>query len=314
MPMIDVIIACWNRAETIERAISSALSQEHLGRVIVVDDGSSDDSPERVNRLAAQDSRVVLIRKSENEGPSSARNAALAASTAPWFTILDGDDYFLPGRLEGLLAFAEGYDFVADNLLQIAEHDGGDHPPSLMIPEAEFPVQTLDFQTFVLGNVTRPGVHRKELGFFKPLIRRDFMEKNRLEYDRQMRLGEDFYLYAAALLKGARFRLVPSQGYVSVIRAGSLSGSHSQRDLERLRDCGFALRSLATRHEDYLALRDHYRSVDCRVQWLAVIQAVKDRKGLALAKAFFRSWQVSAFLVARLAEQVRLRLLSRGRA
>jgi len=312
--MIDVIIACWNRAETIERAISSALSQEHLGRVIVVDDGSSDDTPERIGLLAARDSRIVLIRKTVNEGPSAARNAALGASTAPWFTILDGDDFFLPGRLAGLLAFAEGYDFIADNLLQIKEHEAADHPPTLMIPEAEFPLQTLDFQTFVLGNVSRPGVQRKELGFFKPLIQRDFIEKNHLEYDRQMRLGEDFFFYAAALLKGARFRLVPSQGYVSVIRAGSLSGSHNQRDLERLRDCGFALRSLATSPEDRLALQEHYRSVDCRVQWLAVIQAVKDRSGVALAKAFFRSWKVSRFLVARLAEQVRLRLLSHGKA
>jgi len=41
---------------------------------------------------------------------------------------------------------------------------------------------------------------------------------------------------------------------------------------------------------------------------------VKDRSGVALAKAFFRSWKVSRFLVARLAEQVRLRLLSHGKA
>ena len=304
---IDVIVAAWNRADTIERAVASALAQDNLGRVIVVDDGSSDDTALRVERMAKADDRVTLIRQPRNGGPAAARNAALAVSTAPWFTILDGDDFFLPGRLAGLLKLAEGYDLIADDLLQVAEEKVDREKPRPMMSDVPFDPWDLDFVAFVLGNVSKPGAQRKELGFFKPLMRRAFLDAHHLRYDERLRLGEDFALYAAALLNGARFRVCASQGYVSVMRSGSLSGNHSRQDLERLRDCGLALRAAAQTPAQRQALAEHYRSVDCRVQWLGVIQAVKDRKPAAFAKAFLRSWTVTRFLLTRLAEQVYLR-------
>src|SRR5262249_26344203 len=141
-----------------------------------------------------------------------------------------------------------------------------------------FEPRLLNLEAFVRGNVRPHGVDRRELGFLKPLIRRAFVDRHRLRYDESLRLGEDYAFYARALALGARFLVVPAAGYVSVVRTDSLSARHSRQDLERLRDSNTAL--LAWPHltaEERQALREHRESVDCRVQWLVVIEAVKSR-------------------------------------
>ena len=68
------------------------------------------------------------------------------------------------------------------------------------------------------------------------MMRRSFLDLNQLRYLEELRLGEDFALYARALAAGAIFRVIPSRTYVSIIRSNSISGNHSKRDLECLRD------------------------------------------------------------------------------
>src|SRR5216684_2162307 len=96
---VDVLIAVWNNANTVGRAVESGLSESQVNRVIVIDDGSTDDTFAVVSSLRDQvGDRIVLERLDRNKGPSAARNRGLEVSTAPWIAILDGDDYFLPGR------------------------------------------------------------------------------------------------------------------------------------------------------------------------------------------------------------------------
>jgi hypothetical protein len=86
----------------------------------------------------------------------------------------------------------------------------------------------------------------------------------------------DFALYARALAAGAVFKVIPSRTYVSVVRSGSISGNHTKEDLKRLRDSDKALQQLPTLTEQEIKLvRQHYESIDARIQWLNVIDAVK---------------------------------------
>ena len=124
-----------------------------------------------------------------------------------------------------------------------------------------------------------------------------------------MRLGEDFEFYARALALGARFLLVPAQGYVSVIRANSLSGCHTIDDLRRLRDCTESLALLPSLlRADHNALTRFARSVDCRLQWRLLIEAVKSRQLSAAAATFLRPHPVPMYLLGQLLEQAYLRL------
>lgn len=94
---VDVVMPAHNAETYIGEAISSVLGQTYSDlRLYVVDDGSSDETPEIV--ASFDDSRVVYIRR-EHGGPSAARNTGLAASDAPYVAFLDADDRWRAHKL-----------------------------------------------------------------------------------------------------------------------------------------------------------------------------------------------------------------------
>jgi succinoglycan biosynthesis protein ExoU len=295
-----VLIAAYNAETTLERAVASALAQPETAEVCIVDDGSTDATAAVARDLAARHRLVSVHGMKANAGPSAARNAAIAATSAPWIAILDADDYVLEGRLSALHARAADADFVADELMR--SHPGAD----LAAPPPPRDHHALTFTEFVLGNLG-DAKGPLDLGFLKPMFRREFLDRHALRYRPDMRLGEDYELYARAIALGARFLVCGPAGYVSIERPGSLSKDHSETDLRRLRDCDNGL--LTVRRMDAAerrALKRHWHSVDCRLQWRRLISAVKARDWAA-ALSTFRSPQAAAFLAARLGEQAWLR-------
>jgi succinoglycan biosynthesis protein ExoU len=134
---------------------------------------------------------------------------------------------------------------------------------------------------------------------------RDFMVTHQLRYIENLRLGEDFELYARALALGARLMVIPNQGYVAVERAASLSGLHSIADLQRLRDADDVLQhNVPLTRDNKAALRRHYLSVDCRLQWRLLIEAVKKRNLKAALVCFRRPYPVPFYLLHKLLEQI----------
>ena len=97
MPHVTVIIPAYNAGRTISAALESVFAQTYRDfDVIVVDDGSTDDTALRVAEWGHQ---VTYIRQ-ENGGPASARNEAVRHSRSPLIAFLDADDVWLPRKLE----------------------------------------------------------------------------------------------------------------------------------------------------------------------------------------------------------------------
>jgi glycosyltransferase involved in cell wall biosynthesis len=105
-PEISVVLATYNRAASLRRAIASALAQQGARfELIVVDDASTDGTRDYLATLADPRVRVVLAER--NLGPSGARNLGLNAARAEIVAFLDSDDSYRPGRLAvPLKAFA----------------------------------------------------------------------------------------------------------------------------------------------------------------------------------------------------------------
>ncbi|KAA0980321.1 glycosyltransferase family 2 protein [Pseudomonas sp. ANT_H12B] len=100
---VCVVIPMYNGADSIEQTLASLVGQTRLpDHVIVVDDGSSDDGPQRVNDFAAP-FRLTLLHQA-NEGQASARNHGLRHSEETFVAFLDADDQFRPQKLELQLA------------------------------------------------------------------------------------------------------------------------------------------------------------------------------------------------------------------
>src|SRR5829696_5216274 len=99
MPAVSVIMPAYNVAPYIGAALESALAQTFADlEVVVVDDGSTDETAAVVEPFAARDGRVRLLRK-PNGGLSSARNHALRHARGDAFALLDSDDLWDPGFL-----------------------------------------------------------------------------------------------------------------------------------------------------------------------------------------------------------------------
>jgi succinoglycan biosynthesis protein ExoU len=278
---VTVVIAAWRAAATIGRAVATALAQPEAAEVLVVDDASGDGGATVSAARAADDGsgRLRIITLAQNSGPAAARNAAIAASRAPWICVLDSDDFMEPGRLGKLLELAgAGYDLIADDLLQTPEGQPLTSGKLLWFRDnpSAFDVTLGDF---VESNVTKASRLRRELGFLKPLMRRAFLEKHALAYDATMRLGEDYDLYARALSLGARMRLIPWAGYVSVMRGNSLSLNHGRKELAALEASDDRLLASGLLSQaDAATVQRHRFTTRSRLAWIDFMAALKGGK------------------------------------
>lgn len=102
VPDVSVIIPTYNRHAMLRQAIDSVLAQSFKGfELIVIDDGTTDDTAESLARLA----ETIRFERIDHSGPAAARNRGVAIARAPLIAFLDSDDLWAPDKLERQLAF-----------------------------------------------------------------------------------------------------------------------------------------------------------------------------------------------------------------
>src|SRR5947207_956439 len=127
---VSVVIPTYNRARVVGEAIDSALAQTHERlEVIVVDDGSTDDTAERVGRR--RDRRLRYVRR-EHAGVSSARNAGIAAATGDLVSFLDSDDLWKPEKIETEVAALARHPEAGGVFSDLEKREGATIVPSFM--------------------------------------------------------------------------------------------------------------------------------------------------------------------------------------
>ncbi len=99
-PLVSVVVPAYNAAAFIERTLNSVCAQSWSElEILVVDDGSSDDTADIVHRLAAGDGRIRLLRQ-ENQGVSAARNLGIENARGEYIALLDADDIWMPEKID----------------------------------------------------------------------------------------------------------------------------------------------------------------------------------------------------------------------
>lgn len=108
--MVSIIVPVYNVEDYLERCIKSILTQSYRNiELILVDDGSRDNSQEICNRYRDKDSRVTVVHQN-NKGPAVARNVGIALSSGKYITFIDSDDYVSKDYVNCMLMVAETYD------------------------------------------------------------------------------------------------------------------------------------------------------------------------------------------------------------
>jgi glycosyltransferase involved in cell wall biosynthesis len=105
-PLVSVVMPAFNAARFIQRAIDSVLQQTYANiELIIIDDGSSDDTVPLLARLSAPNVTAI---SQENAGAGHARNRGIEASRGTFIAYLDADDYWLPRKIERQIAVMLG--------------------------------------------------------------------------------------------------------------------------------------------------------------------------------------------------------------
>lgn len=107
---VSVVVPVYNVREYIDECLASIVNQTYSNlEILAVDDGSTDDSQQKIKAWREKDSRVFLVAK-ENGGLSDARNAGIAVATGDYIACIDGDDTIAPTMIEKLVNALEETD------------------------------------------------------------------------------------------------------------------------------------------------------------------------------------------------------------
>lgn len=207
--MISIIVPVYNAAATLERCAVSLLGQTYENiEILLVNDGSKDDSLDICRRLAAQDSRIRVIDK-PNGGVSSARNAGLEEAKGEFIMFCDSDDWVEPDWCETLYRCYRPEDLV---VCEIQRED----VPMEVHPEEETETE----RKYYLH-------HRMQMcPPYNKIFSRAVIEKHNIRFLKELSLGEDFVFcltYLCAITGKVRF-VYRSLYHYDTSNENSLSG------------------------------------------------------------------------------------------
>ncbi len=110
-PLVSIITPAYNSGRFIDQTVASARNQTWTDwEMIIVDDGSSDDTAQRAKRATVADSRIRFLQAPSNGGVARARNIALREARGRYIAFLDSDDLWEPEKLDRQITFMRRYE------------------------------------------------------------------------------------------------------------------------------------------------------------------------------------------------------------
>lgn len=212
---ISVIIPAYNIESLLEKCVASVATQDYpegLLEVIVVDDGSTDNTFAIAKGLAVKYPNVTVLHK-ENGGSSSARNLGIRHSTGDYIGFVDSDDFVDPLMYRTLLEAAIKYDADMVQISRDEISEDGTKLPDVVIPPKEPTVITPaeHLRTLLM--------HTGDASFCTKLVKRDYFTEDMMFPEGE--LNEDFYLMIHMLSRINKLLILPQQYYHVFYRTGS---------------------------------------------------------------------------------------------
>ncbi|MER0445582.1 glycosyltransferase family 2 protein [Streptomyces sp. Edi4] len=224
---VSVVVIAYNDAELVAEAVRSALAQgPDVFEVVAVDDCSHDATPAVLERLAAVEPRVKVVRRTENSGGcGTPRNDGIAAATGRYVMFLDSDDVLPPGAVPALVGAAEesGAEVAVGRVVrrELPERQDVRWQPGLYreaaVHESPEAAPELLHDTLCVNK----------------LYRRDFLTGHQLTFPDGKFVYEDFVFTARVYAAAPRVAIVPRLVYVWHVRraASHVSISLARQDI-----------------------------------------------------------------------------------
>lgn len=239
MIKISVIVPVYNSEKYLKRCVDSILKQTYQNlELILVDDGSPDDSPKICDDYALQDSRVKVIHQS-NSGVAVARNTGIDLASGDYFTFVDSDDYIDSRMYEFMVNIASKYNcdiVMCDCIKEFYDHDeiySHDIRPGFynydQLKEEYYP------HLLIMPNVEYPPTISNGLCLFKN-------KKSKTYYEAGIRYSEDLLFGAQMMYQAKSFYYMKNKTFYHYNCTNQLSATHTFKsdkwnDYMRLHTC-----------------------------------------------------------------------------
>lgn len=223
--LVSVIVPIYNTVDYLERCVKSIRRQTWRNlEIILVDDGSTDNSGALAEKMAMEDKRVKVIHK-ENGGSSSARNVGISVAKGDYIGFVDSDDFIEPEMYERLLAVA-----LSEQLLMVQiSRDEIDELGNRMKNVCEPPQQPelWECERFMRELL----LHRGDCSFCTKLTHASLLKGEGFP---EGELNEDFNLLVRLLPKIPAVAILPEQDYHVFYRYGSNTRTRDEEEFPQV--------------------------------------------------------------------------------
>jgi len=229
-PKVSVIVPIYNKASFLEKSINSILLQTEKNiEIILVDDGSTDNSSEICRKLAEKDPRI-LYKKKKNEGAMAARNYGRKFANGNYIAFVDSDDFIEANTYEQMLKCSGNADIVISGLI----HEVGNKKILQTMPQnLNSFYENSDIRKFILPLFL---VYGKDVGenillasLEIALFKNTFLNEQNIFSDEKITYSEDWLFFLEALLKAQSVAIEHNAYYHYVHNAQGLTENYNPK-------------------------------------------------------------------------------------
>ena len=260
---ISIIVPVYNVAQYLHACIDSIINQTYKNiEVVLVDDGSTDDSGNICEEYKKNDERIIVVHQ-KNSGLSAARNVGIEISTGEYITFIDSDDYISPDYIENLYSALEQYsaDIAICDLKKVSE--------KVELWDIDYKVEK-NFKSILLNNsqtieeVYKPEYHGIDFVAWAKLYKKDLFTFNKIEFP-VGRIHEDTFTTYKLLYMAKKIAYIDIPMYFYRSRIGSITTSNfTLKELDKIvatkEECDFFVKERQYRLLQF-ALYDHLHEI-----------------------------------------------------
>lgn len=270
---VSIIIPVYNRQNVVEECINSILSQSYSDfEIIIIDDGSTDNTLETCQQIAAKDQRIKIF-SSSHGGVSSARNVGIDAAKGEYIFFLDSDDIIHPNLLETLVkGLEENHASIAGTSCKACLDKYWSQTRAHFLQDSTKPETTYHEHKEALHYFFHTTTPINLIG--GTMMRRSLIGDTRFRTD--LYIGEDFYFIYENLTKGANAVFLKQHWYLNRIHSNNAS---QQYDFDAFWT-RFYRRELVWQNEDSLR-RTEYANIQKNDAFGCFLRCFEQQKPLS---------------------------------
>lgn len=224
-PLISVIVPIYNVVDYLQRCVDSIRKQSYRNlEIILVDDGSTDNSGAMAEKFALEDKRIQVFHK-ENGGSSSARNLGIEKARGDFIGFVDSDDFIEPEMYERMLAVALQEQLLIVQTSRDELDEQGNRMPDVCTPPESLAFwESSRFMRELL-------LHRGDCSFCTKLVAASLLREERFP---EGELNEDFHLLVRLLPEVPAIAILPEQDYHVFYRYGSNTRTRKEEEFPQV--------------------------------------------------------------------------------